>query len=94
MRSLGWVLVLCGLLLALAGVAWALLPVLGLYQAAMEDPLSDKMPEDGKGIASAMIPGVVVLGVGAVMSVAGKVMLIAGMARKKRGDRRAAKGDK
>jgi hypothetical protein len=78
----GWMLAVLGSLVAAAAFLLALAPVMSLYKNAMTDPLSDAMPEDGKGVAAKMFAPLAIAGFGALLSLAGFGMIIAGRKRR------------
>ncbi|QQS09858.1 MAG: hypothetical protein IPK69_04345 [Phycisphaerales bacterium] len=87
---LGGIALVIGLLVALVGLFLALRPVLGVYAEALNDPMgndaravgtSDPLA-DGKQVAHSMIPGLAIMAVGVVVSIAGSVMLKVGLIRR------------
>ncbi len=72
----GWVLTLTGSVMAVWGIFHALAPMVETYRAALENPLADTMPADGKDVSREMIVHLPVGILGALMATAGSTMLM------------------
>lgn len=72
----GWVLTLLGSVMAVWGIFHALAPLVETYRAALEDPLAETMPADGKELSREMIVHLPVGILGALMATAGSTMLM------------------
>jgi hypothetical protein len=75
LRLIGWTLLLIGLPIAIWGIYTALAPVVNAYAQALDDPLSDKMPEDGKAMSKNMLMPILIGAVGAMMATLGSTLL-------------------
>ncbi len=68
----------------------AVKPVIAMYSEALNDPLGNDArvaggPDplgDGKQVAHSMIPGLVIMGLGTIASIAGSAMLKVGIIRR------------
>lgn len=80
---LGWIMLLVGLTVGLWGFATALKPIAEMYKQATIDPLSDKMPDDGKKIFSESIVPLVIGFVGGSVGSAGSLILFVDKRRRK-----------
>lgn len=76
--------------MALVGLFMAVKPVIAMYSEALNDPLGNDARAaggvdplgDGKQVAHSMIPGLIVMGLGTIVSIAGSVMLKVGIIRR------------
>ncbi|MGE0366789.1 MAG: hypothetical protein AB7Q00_13760 [Phycisphaerales bacterium] len=86
----GGVLLVVGLAVALVGLFMAIKPLIAMYSEALNDPMGNDARAvggtdplgDGKQVASSMIPGLVIMGLGTIASIAGSVMLKIGIIRR------------
>jgi hypothetical protein len=72
----GWLLTLVGGAMAVWGIFHALAPMIETYQAALDNPLADTMPEDGKQLSREMMVHLPVGILGALMATVGSSMLM------------------
>ncbi|GEM_PF-1312694 len=83
MRKAAWIMVLVGTPIGLGGFLMAIKPIALMYQQATADPLSDKMPSDGKAVAKEMLVPAAIGTVGGACASAGSLMLFTTKRRKK-----------
>ncbi len=83
MRTIGWIMLLVGLTVGLWGFMTALKPIAQMYKQAMEDPMSDKMPDDGNAVASKMIVPAVIGVFGGAVGTAGSLILFVNRRKRK-----------
>lgn len=72
----GWLLTLVGGVMAVWGIFHALAPMIETYRAALDNPLADTMPADGKEISREMLVHLPVGIAGALMATVGSSMLM------------------
>lgn len=72
----GWVLTFAGGAMAVWGLYHALAPMVEAYSTALENPLADTMPADGKELSREMMVHLPVGITGGLMATAGSSMLM------------------